>query len=60
MSDVEKKGLAVLLGFPKPDEPKPNPRKAAIQRLKEALKNDDDDAIDEALQDYMYIKTMDE
>lgn len=58
MDSKNSKGLAVLLGFPSPTEPKPNARKAAIQRLKEAFKSDDDDAIEEALKDYNDMMAM--
>lgn len=54
MSETGK--LGILLGFPEPKDPLPDPRKAAIRRLREAFKGEDEDALADALDDYLALR----
>lgn len=61
MLDQSRPGIGLLLGLTDtPEKPIINPRRAALRRLKEALKSDHDDDLEEAFSDALQIMNMDE
>ena len=58
MDDQKKETLSIIMGIGDSPAPFMNPRKAAIQRLRAALKSDSDDELESALSDAIEIMGM--